>query len=208
MNKYDYFKFLFVILLAVGFSITISVIDEQRIDNKELLKELNKSLQVSDDLFNMVKDRQLKIDLLLNQIDLHQKTLNTQDERIIELSEMYNNYNLNADTMILRPTYQQVISFLARDHTDIKAYKPFQYTCVDFSNKLIANARNKGIFACSTYLAHLDGKVGHSIVAFNTIDRGIIYVEPQNDNVMTKDFGVGSVYWDIKVVKISSCWID
>lgn len=210
MEKYDYFKFLFVILLTVGFVMQIGIIKEQRIDNEELIQNWNKSLQVSNDLLYIVKEKQLNIDNLNNQAEFQinqYKILLDKNKNISEeYNTLFNDYKRDVvvDTMIIRPTYQQVVSFLSRDHTDIKTHID-SYNCVDFSNELTAHARDEGLFACASSIVMLN-EGGHRLVAFNTIDRGLIYVEPQNDNIMTKDFGVGSIYWDSKVVRINSCW--
>ena len=197
-----------IAIVDIGFSINEITIENQQEtikDQQEMLNvkqiELNEQIQLVEFLSNIT-------DKLFFELDDNQKrcenTLDIKNNKILALSEMYNN-QLNADIMILRPTYQQILSFISKDHTDIKIHK-WSYDCTEFTNELIANARDKGIFACTAELTYLDGKSGHVLVAFNTIDRGIIYVEPQNDNVMTKDFGVDSVYWNNKVVKISSCW--
>ena len=215
---------LFILLVCLLSTANI-VIYEYTIDSIEteynlkildLTQDLNNSLQVLDDLTKDYQNRTtesyndfIKInnecyDTAKKNMDNFKDYRLNCDNKISELSEMYNN-QLNADTMILKPTYQQVLLFISRDHTDIKTHK-WSYDCTEFTNELIANARDEGIFACTAELTYLDGKSGHVLVTFNTIDRGIIYVEPQTDDIMTKDFGIGSVYWTNKIVKISSCW--
>lgn len=215
---------LFILLVCLLSTANI-VIYEYTIDSIEteynlkildLTQDLNNSLQVLDDLTKDYQNRTteshndfIKInnecyDTAKKNMDNFKDYRLNCDNKISELSEMYNN-QLNADTMILKPTYQQVLLFISRDHTDLTTYK-WSYDCTEFTNELIANARDEGIFACTAELTYLDGKSGHVLVAFNTIDRGIIYVEPQTDDIMTKDFGIGSVYWNNEIVKISSCW--
>lgn len=171
--------------------------------NKELLHEYfiqydsnQAMINKSDSDLKLIDAQQLKIDRLKNSVD-------DADNRIIDVSEMYNN-QIDADRIIVRPTYAEVLEFLAGDHTDLNTHRD-AYDCTEFTNELIANARDKGIFACATELSFLDER-GHMLVAFNTIDRGIIYIEPQTDDIMTKDFSPGEIYWTNKVLKISSCW--
>lgn len=211
MKIYDYFKFMFIMIIAIGFGISQGYIDQQQNEIDNLIFDLNQSIQVSNDLFNIVEKKQTHINNLNTQAELQAKQYKILLDKNKDINEEYNilfneyKRDVLIDTMIIKPTYQQVLSFLARDHTDLKTHT-WAYDCTEFSNKLIANARDEGIFACTTELVYLDGIMGHILVAFNTIDRGIIYVEPQNDDILTKDFGVGNSYWNEKIVKISSCW--
>ena len=39
--------------------------------------------------------------------------------------------------------------------------------------------------------------LSHALIAFNTIDRGIIYIEPQSDKIM--NVRIGQPYWNRSV---------
>ncbi len=210
-----------ILLIIISILLIFTVINNRNIVNnyQDDIADLSQYLDDTEDYYDdyirsiqtdhqeylifVQTDYQRYIDKQSNIIDNLTNKINNLTNKIDEYENI--DYNLSIDTMIIRPTYQQVVSFLSRDHTDIKRFTE-SYICTDFGNKLIANARDEGIFGCSTILYYLDKDTSHMLVAFNTIDRGIIYVEPQNDDIMTKDFGIDSVYWNYKVIKITSCW--
>jgi hypothetical protein len=71
-------------------------------------------------------------------------------------------------------------TFLAQDPTNNNTYEEDQYVCVDFAAAVNNNAEAKGIRCAVVDIFYPDG-YGHTIVAFDTTDRGLIYIEPQFD---------------------------
>jgi len=49
------------------------------------------------------------------------------------------------------------------------------------------------------------GGCGHAIVAFDTTDRGLIFVEPQTDKIH-EDLDAGDSYWDETIEEIDIYW--
>ena len=107
------------------------------------------------------------------------------------LKNLYNNLGLE------NPTYSEMISFLNRDNTNNLVYSN-DFTCVNFSYSMINNARNKGLICEFVtiyqtekefyYLDELENATdSHAIVCFNTSDKGIYFVEPQSDEVISKE---------------------
>ncbi|MDP2901208.1 MAG: hypothetical protein Q8O47_09595 [Candidatus Bathyarchaeota archaeon] len=94
------------------------------------------------------------------------------------------------------PTYSEMISFIATDRTDDNNYVDTSYVCHDFSYDVKTNAFNAGYrcFWVGIEMGDHTVQTGHAIVAFNTTDRGIIYIEPQSDRVMNVQ--IGKPYWD------------
>jgi hypothetical protein len=78
------------------------------------------------------------------------------------------------------PTWAQVLDFLAKDKTDEKTYDLPTYVCSHFSEDVCNNAEAAGIRCAIVELRYVSEQ-GHMIVAFNTIDRGLVYFEPQSD---------------------------
>jgi hypothetical protein len=78
------------------------------------------------------------------------------------------------------PTYQEMKTFLAQDPTNNNTYSEDKYVCVDFAAAVNNNAESKGIRCAVVDIFYPDG-YGHTIVAFDTTDRGLIYIEPQFD---------------------------
>ena len=77
------------------------------------------------------------------------------------------------------PTYAEVIAFLERDTTDSNEYIEGIYECQHFVRDICDNAEAEG-FRCA-YVGLRYPAQGHAIVAFNTVDRGLVYFEPQFD---------------------------
>ena len=77
------------------------------------------------------------------------------------------------------PTYQEVKEFLAADDSNNKSYIKDEHICTDFTAEVNNNAEKKGIRCATVYIIYPE--TGHSIVAFNTTDKGMIFIEPQFD---------------------------
>ena len=81
---------------------------------------------------------------------------------------------------LANPTYAQAVDFLSRDHTDWNTYDEDSYVCSHYSRDVCNNAEAEGWRCAFVELRYEDS--GHSIVAFETIDRGLVYFEPQFDD--------------------------
>jgi hypothetical protein len=104
------------------------------------------------------------------------------------------------------PTYEEVMEFLARDDTDSRHYIKGAYVCRDFAADVNNNAESEGIRTAYVRI-HTEGW-SHVIVAFETVDRGLIFVEPISDTIVNPR--VGEAYcWMAKggrVVEIQIIW--
>lgn len=78
------------------------------------------------------------------------------------------------------PTYQEMKAFLAQDLTNTMRYIQDEYVCVDFAAAVNNNAEAMGIRCAIVDIFYPEG-YGHTIVAFETTDRGLIFIEPQFD---------------------------
>jgi hypothetical protein len=80
------------------------------------------------------------------------------------------------------PTYEQVITFLGQDKTDENRYIEGTYgvyVCSHFARDVGNNAEEAGLRSAFVELRYLDG--GHAIIAFDTIDEGLVYFDAQTD---------------------------
>ena len=77
------------------------------------------------------------------------------------------------------PTYEQAVTFLREDRTDKNEYVEDTYVCSHFARDVCNNAEKEGLRCAFVSLRYADG--GHTIIAFNTIDEGLIYFESQTD---------------------------
>jgi hypothetical protein len=92
------------------------------------------------------------------------------------------------------PTYENMIDFITQDKTNENIYNENEnYTCYNFTADVIRNAEAENIRCAFVYLKFSGGSA-HAIVAFDTIDRGRIFIEPQSDDEMSVI--VGSPYGD------------
>ena len=81
------------------------------------------------------------------------------------------------------PTYNEVITFLREDKTDRNEYIEDTYgvyVCSHFARDVNNNAEEAGLRCAFVELRYLEG--GHAIIAFNTIDKGLVYFEPRTDD--------------------------
>ena len=112
------------------------------------------------------------------------------------------------------PTYKEVIDFLADDKTDSNPFIKGEYVCFDFAAELNNNAEAGGIRAA--YVRIRAREWGHAVVAFETVDRGLVFIEPQSDNNVPLVIGepypwqqVGAnrpMNYDDAVVEIQMIW--
>jgi hypothetical protein len=86
------------------------------------------------------------------------------------------------------PTYSEMREFLKQDLTDHNTYIEEEYTCSDFAADVDNDAEQQG-FRCALVQIKYPDEKGHAIVAFNTVDRGLIFIEPQYDKEVIVEVG-------------------
>lgn len=96
--------------------------------------------------------------------------------------EQYASLFNNASFINLNPTLKQVKDFLSFDLTNRYVYNK-DFECVDFSDVLVKNMVKNHLYGCTADLWFFDGK-GHTIVVVNTSDEGLVWIEPQTDEVL------------------------
>jgi hypothetical protein len=110
------------------------------------------------------------------------------------------------------PTYAEAVAFLRDDLTDRNAYDEDSYVCSHFSRDVCNNAEAAGWRCAFVELRFSDS--GHSLVAFDTIDRGLVYFEPQFDDEVRLEVGrsyaglndYGTPYYDDVIRDILVIW--
>ncbi|MFC2035814.1 hypothetical protein ACFLUJ_06815 [Chloroflexota bacterium] len=81
------------------------------------------------------------------------------------------------------PTYAELVTFLRSDDTDTKLYLEKQvgglqpFVCTDFSEAIHNNAEAKGLRAAWVSINFYGEEIGHACNAFETTDRGLVYVD-------------------------------
>jgi len=121
------------------------------------------------------------------QLAVREAELSTSKELIESLEAEISNLQVNYERLttgygyVLRdPSYQKIKTFLAEDRTSEREYLEGKYTCVDFAANVKTNAARKGI-RCAYVVIEFRGGGGHAIIAFDTTDEGLIFIEPQFD---------------------------
>jgi len=99
------------------------------------------------------------------------------------------------------PTYDEAIAFTNSDKTDENEYTS-DYVCYDFTADFDSNAFQTGYRCGFVYIEFSDS--AHAIACFNTTDRGLIYIEPQNDEIVT--LTIGQTYLDYIIVDFGIIW--
>lgn len=84
------------------------------------------------------------------------------------------------DDSILDPTFAEMKEFIENDCTEQMSWVEGVFTCYDFSNRVLNNAKLQNIRAGRV---HLDDS--HAIVCFDTVDEGMWFLEPQNDGLFS-----------------------
>jgi len=94
--------------------------------------------------------------------------------------------------VIRDPTYQEALQFINDDRTDANQYDEETYTCANFAADFKNNAFDEG-YRCG-YVEIEFPVYAHAAVCFNTIDKGLIFIEPQDDEIVS--VRIGYTYWD------------
>ena len=85
------------------------------------------------------------------------------------------------------PTWAELITFLASEDTDEQLYIYPSFVCADFANRLQKNAKEAG-WRCAVVFLNMSGYLdpykygiapdaGHACNAFETTDRGLVYID-------------------------------
>jgi hypothetical protein len=96
-------------------------------------------------------------------------------------------------TFVRNPTHNEVLEFIQEDETDKLEYVEGEFECLDFCMTFRNNAFKKGYISYTVWIDSEGQSFGHTIIAFNTTDRGMVYLDPQLDYFV--DLGVGVDYW-------------
>ncbi len=111
------------------------------------------------------------------------------------------------------PTYQELRQFLDSDPTEFNPYIKGVYMCADFAAQLNNNAEFKGIR--TAYVIIHAREWSHAVVAFETVDRGTVFVEPMLDTEVEVVVGKpyrwmagreGSTSYENTVVELEFIW--
>jgi hypothetical protein len=89
------------------------------------------------------------------------------------------------------PTYEEAVAFMEEDKTSDNEYDDSDYgvyVCSHFARDVCNNAEAEGLRCAIVHLVFPDG-AGHAIVAFDTIDEGLVYFESMTDERANPEVG-------------------
>lgn len=171
----------------------LSNTQSQLSDTQKTLETSNNDLKVTK---NLLEQANSDLDLKTTQLDTAQKQSDYLQKTQSALQGQYDSLNVNYQRMttgygylLKDTTYQNVKNFIATDQTDQKTYFDNSFVCGDFASEVMNNATKQGI-RCGFVWIYYPGSDGHAIVAFNTSDKGVIYIEPQSDEEVNLKVGV------------------
>lgn len=87
------------------------------------------------------------------------------------------------------PNWDELLAFLQKDDTDENEYREEEFVCTNFAQGLHNNAERSGLKTAYIGADFSEGP-GHALNAFNTIDRGLVYVDVtgRGDSYIREDF--------------------
>jgi hypothetical protein len=89
------------------------------------------------------------------------------------------------------PTYREAVAFMEEDKTSDNEYDDSDYgvyVCSHFARDVCNNAEAEGLRCAIVHLIFPDGK-GHALVAFDTIDEGLVCFEAITDERTNPEVG-------------------
>lgn len=100
------------------------------------------------------------------------------------------------------PTFKELKEFILADPTSRNRFVPNQYECRHFATDVNNAADAAGIRCAFVLLCFRTYQ--HAVVAFETTDRGMIYIEPQTDAVIEPV--AGGKYQGQEITEILISW--
>lgn len=97
---------------------------------------------------------------------------------------------IQAEYLLLRDlSYEEMSQFLESDDTDKNEWVWPNYVCMHFARDVNEAAAAAGIRCAYVYIDYYEMEVSHFVVAFETTDKGLIFIEPQTDEEMRVEPG-------------------
>jgi len=113
-----------------------------------------------------------------------------------------NSTSVNATEELRNPTFKEMKEFILKDTTSHNQFISNKYECRHFATDVNNNADAAGLRCAFVLLCYANGQ--HAVVAFETTDRGLIYIEPQTDAAIQPK--VGGMYQNQQIVEILVSW--
>ena len=182
MERNSYKKFWLAIVILAIVAITSLVATAW------VLNELNRaqnSLMLVDDELEAMQAELATVEIELN---ASKELVESLEDTLSNLQANYARLTTGYGYVLRDPSYQEMKDFLKQDETSKQEYVEGEYICVDFTAAVKANAAKEGI-RCAYVAIEYRGGSGHAIVAFDTTDEGLVFIEPQFDWEVEPEIG-------------------
>jgi hypothetical protein len=131
--------------------------------------------------------------------------VNNSTELVMVSDKLNSEGNVTSDNQtftLKNPSFQEMKNFILKDPASRKQFVLNKYECRHFATEVVNNAEVAGLRAGFALLGYERGQ--HAVVAFETIDRGLIFIEPQTDVAI--DVRVGGIYEAQEIKEILIAW--
>jgi len=146
---------------------------------------------------SQLSDTQSQLASAMQQITDYQKTLAALGITIHSATTSWTFNGLtwthNDHSQAVNPTWNQLITFIAQDKTDLNPYNIHSFNCVNYATTVYNNAEASNIEAATVTLNLSNSVAGHAVNAFITSDYGLVYVDCTGGDSISR-VEVGKVY--------------
>lgn len=143
---------------------------------------------------------QADYEALRAELTASQNRLSTMETAVTSLRETIN------QTTLSNPTWDELVGFLTLDDTDAFEYDKDKFDCTGFAITLRDRAWRAGLRCAYVEIAFSDKAIGHALNAFETSDRGIVYIDGQDDSIAY--LKMGKLYGTITLDTALESYID
>jgi len=148
---------------------------------------LTKSEETASNAQADITTLQANYEALLTESEETAPNAQTAAELMEELKLLQTSYDSLLKTTqqsgLINPTWEELQNFLLEDKTDEIPYALDEFDCNGFTITLRDNAWLRGFRSAFVAIGFGQNAAGHAFNAFETTDKGIVYIEPQRDNV-------------------------
>jgi hypothetical protein len=137
---------------------------------------------------SLLADVETELGAAQAELALGELELSALEAELRSLQVNYERLTTGYGYLLRDPSYQEMKDFLEKDKTSEREYVQNGYICVDFAADVKANAAKEGLRCAYVVIEYL-GTTGHAIVAFDTTDQGLVFVEPQFDWEVEPEIG-------------------
>jgi len=188
-------------------NMTVSSLKETESELTFTHNELNKALELNEELEKELFDTEQKLDHVEENLQIQKaqtselqtevEAIQAEVEAIREELQLYHDtgirvaqgivppystslngqFNLENNPVASNISWSQLKEFLQEDRTDNNPYVENIYMCGEFAEDLHDNAENSGIRAAFVAIQFEDESTPHALNAFVTTDRGLIFID-------------------------------